>query len=74
LKEFCAKIIKQCETPAKGAVLVAIPEIRNKILDLLSNFSISSLFESPILWGETNPDIISKGFKYKGLILFLKYQ
>jgi hypothetical protein len=42
-------MIKQCEIPAKGAVLVAISEIMNKILDLLSSFSISSLFESPTL-------------------------
>jgi hypothetical protein len=49
LKEFSAKGIKQGEIPAKGAVLVTILEIKNKILDLLSNFSISSLFERPIL-------------------------
>jgi hypothetical protein len=40
---------KQAEIPVKCEVSVSIPEIKNKNLDLLSNFSISSLFERPIL-------------------------
>jgi hypothetical protein len=40
---------KEAEIPTKGEVLMSIPEIKNKNPDLLSNFSISSLFERPIL-------------------------
>jgi hypothetical protein len=40
---------KQAEIPVKIEVLVSIPEMKNKNLDLLSNFSIPSLFERPIL-------------------------
>ncbi len=39
----------------------------NISLDLFSNWLISSLLISPILFGETKPEIISNGFIYDGL-------
>ncbi len=43
-------------------------ETLNISLDLFSNWLISSLLISPILFGETNPEIIKDGFRYDGLL------
>jgi hypothetical protein len=42
-------------------------EISNISLDFFNNWLISSLLISPILFGETKPEIFSNGFEYDGL-------
>jgi hypothetical protein len=42
-------------------------ETLNMSLDSFSNWLIWSLFVSRILFGETEPQIISNGFRYDGL-------
>ncbi len=44
-------------------------ETLNISLDFFSNWLISSLLISPILFGETKPETISNGFIYDGLSL-----
>jgi hypothetical protein len=47
--------------------MIEIFETTNISFDFFSNRLISSLFVSPILFGETKPQIISNGFRYDGL-------
>jgi hypothetical protein len=58
--------------PDKKIAEILIPMVenfdtRNISLDLFNNSLISSLLISPILFGETKPEIISNGFRYDGL-------
>jgi hypothetical protein len=52
---------------AKLMPIIEILENSNIILDFFSNRLISSLLISPILFGETKPEIISNGLRYDGL-------
>jgi hypothetical protein len=51
----------------KLAQIIRSLEASNISLNLFSNCLISSLLISPILFGETKPEIISNGFRYDGL-------
>jgi hypothetical protein len=52
---------------AKHMPIIEIADNSNIILDLFSNCLICSLLISPILFGETKPEIISNGIRYDGL-------
>jgi hypothetical protein len=46
-------------------------ETSNMSLDFFNNSLICSLFISPILFGEIEPEIISNGFRYDTFVLIV---
>ena len=66
-EEFIIKGIPDMQNPAKVAPIIVNFETLKMSLDLFSNWLISSLLISPILFGEIKPEIISNGFRYDGL-------
>jgi hypothetical protein len=67
IEEFRISGINDVQKEAKLTPNFRNEEILNISLDLFSIWLISSLLISPILFGETKPEIISNGFKYDGL-------
>jgi hypothetical protein len=59
--------IAEMKKPAKPVAKARNFETLNMSLDVFSNSLISSLSTSPILFGETKPEIISNGLRYDGL-------
>ncbi len=66
-EELIINGIKDMQKAVKVGPNVRSFETLNMNFDLFSNWLISSLFESSILFGETKPEIISNGFRYDGL-------
>ncbi len=66
-EELVIRGIPDKKNPAKVAPIIMNFKTLKMSLDLFSNWLISSLSISPILFGETKPQIISNGFRYDGL-------